>query len=203
LESRCLFCHNRGMTVDTRWFMDAIHARGMSLRGLAREMKVEPSTLSRSFRGQRRIQLADAQILARKLQQPVTEVLRAAGLDGIESPEPLPEQIVVTALVQPDGTLQMLHAPRAIDRPAVVPVAGAALMRNTGWIDGALVTLGASTPLQDAIDRTGVATLKGGTQVIGVVRRAFAGKLDLETLDRRLEDVTITDFHPVLSIHPR
>lgn len=190
--------------VDTKWFMDAIRARGMSLRGLAREMKVAPSLLSRAFRGQRRIQLEDARALATKLQQPVADVLRAAGLNGLEAPPaPLPERLIVTAIVQPDGTLTPILRPRAIDLPPVVPVADTVLLRGAGWLDGALVTLGAPIPLHDAIDRTGVATLKGGTQVLGVIRRAFAGQLDLETLNRRLDDVTVTALQPVLTIHPR
>lgn len=69
--------------IDSDWFYRRIAAREMSLREVARTIDMDPTALSRTLRGQRRLQMAEVEQLAATLGVGIDEVLRHAGLPSL------------------------------------------------------------------------------------------------------------------------
>lgn len=69
--------------IDSDWFYRRIAAREMSLREVARTIAMDPTALSRTLRGQRRLQMAEVEQLAATLGVGIEEVLRHAGLPSL------------------------------------------------------------------------------------------------------------------------
>jgi transcriptional regulator with XRE-family HTH domain len=62
--------------LDKLWFERERKKLGLSLRGLARAMEMEPSALSRAFNSKRLFKANEVQRLAQVLEQPVHSVLQ-------------------------------------------------------------------------------------------------------------------------------
>ncbi|MCV6545915.1 MAG: helix-turn-helix transcriptional regulator [Cohaesibacter sp.] len=89
--------------INKDWFMSAFKDRGTSLRRTAKHLEIDPSAMSRTLSGQRKLQMNEAQALARFLNIPVADVLANAGMDINQVPEnssiPLSKQIDGTGLI--------------------------------------------------------------------------------------------------------
>lgn len=112
--------------VDKAWFLTKLEDQKLSVRGLARQMGVDPSAISRTLSGERRMQMDEAKQIAHFLRVPVAEVMRHAGvsvdLDG------MPTRIMLAAVIGEDGTLDRLKEPRALPQ-GVIEKAQAAISR--------------------------------------------------------------------------
>lgn len=71
------------MKVDTQWFRFRLQDRRMTQRQLASLMKMDPASVSLMLRGQRRMQLMEAERMAYFLNVGVEEVLFHAGVRSI------------------------------------------------------------------------------------------------------------------------
>lgn len=67
-------------SVDTVWFTDRLRDRGLSQRGLAKLMDIDPAAISLTFRGKRKLTLDEAAQLAVLLNVSTTDVLERAGM---------------------------------------------------------------------------------------------------------------------------
>jgi DNA-binding transcriptional regulator YdaS (Cro superfamily) len=70
--------------MNTQWFRHHLSQRKLSQRGLARLMGLDPASVSLMLRGQRRMTMEEAHAIATIISMPVTEVLRAAGVDVLD-----------------------------------------------------------------------------------------------------------------------
>lgn len=68
------------MTINGNWFRTKLTQKNRSQRGLAKHLKLDPGAITLMFNGKRRMQLDEAQKIASFLGEPVSDVLRAAGL---------------------------------------------------------------------------------------------------------------------------
>ena len=66
--------------VDTEWFTERLRDRGLSQRGLAKLMNIDPAAVSLTFRGKRKLTLEEAAQLAVLLNVSTTDVLARAGM---------------------------------------------------------------------------------------------------------------------------
>ena len=75
--------------IDTQWFKGLLADRQISQRQLAFKMGMDPASMSLMLRGRRKMNLHDAELMARQLNVRVDEVLFHAGVRGLgpgESP---------------------------------------------------------------------------------------------------------------------
>lgn len=67
--------------IDRKWFQSKLVEKSITQRKVAAALGVDPSSVTVLFAGNRRLQLAEADILADLLGEPVAEVLKHAGMD--------------------------------------------------------------------------------------------------------------------------
>jgi lambda repressor-like predicted transcriptional regulator len=161
------------MKTNTKWFRDRLAERALSLRQLAKKIDLDPSALSLTFRGKRKMTLEEANQIANLLGVQVTEILRQAGVpvsddvQGVRLVGTVDARSVVKALT---GGAKRIHA------PADVPIEGYALQiraANTfhdGWV---LFVSGDKTAPELMLDRVGVIYLANGDRIVGVMRRGY------------------------------
>jgi len=68
--------------IDSQWFYDALDEAGQSLRSVARHMKMDPSLLSRKFRGEVWFKPHEIEAVCNFIRLSSDEALRRAGLMG-------------------------------------------------------------------------------------------------------------------------
>jgi phage repressor protein C with HTH and peptisase S24 domain len=67
--------------MDGHWFQDQLRRAGHTQAELARALGIDPSAVSKLFKGERQLKLVEASHLARFLNLPYEEVVRRAGVD--------------------------------------------------------------------------------------------------------------------------
>lgn len=67
------------MSPDTRWFQDAIRAKGYSQRGFAKLIPIDHAALSLMLHGKRKMSVHEAAEIANLLGKPVEEILNRIG----------------------------------------------------------------------------------------------------------------------------
>lgn len=72
--------------IDRDWFRTKLTEKNRSQRGLAKHIGIDPGAVTLMFKGERRMQLHEAEAIASFLGEPVIDVLRAAGLPIGQSP---------------------------------------------------------------------------------------------------------------------
>lgn len=112
--------------IDSEWFYERLENSGLSLRQLAKNIDLDPSSLHRTFNGGRKMQLEEAKHIATFLRAPINEVLRHAGmsvdLDG------LPTRIMLTSIIGEDGVIERIKEPKPLPQ-SVIEKAQAAISR--------------------------------------------------------------------------
>jgi transcriptional regulator with XRE-family HTH domain len=101
--------------MDGHWFQDQLRRSGRTQAELARALGVDPSAVSKLFKGERQLKLVEASHLARFLDIPYDEVMRRAGVDQPPSGGTLP-----------GGEAAMSASAGAGDQRDLIPVRSAA-----------------------------------------------------------------------------
>lgn len=164
----------KSQKVNTAWFKDRLAERDMSLRRLAKLMKLDPSAVSLMLRGMRQMSAEEANKISGLLTIPVTEVLAQAGLN-IEDDA---RQLQIKATIDSRGSLTSITAknPRRMAAPRDVPANGiAAQVRAPELLqDGWVVFAGAYDSRVDAlIDRLCIVDLRGDGHRVGTLKRGY------------------------------
>jgi len=164
----------KSQKVNTAWFKDRLAERDMSLRRLAKLMKLDPSAVSLMLRGRRTMSADEANKISGLLTIPVTEVLAQAGLT-IEDDA---RQMQIKATIDSRGVLTSITAknPRRMAAPRDVPGNGiAAQVRAPELLqDGWVIFAGAFDARVDAlIDRLCILELRGEGHRVGTLKRGY------------------------------
>ena len=87
------------LNIHGDWFRTKLTEKRRSQRQLARHLELDPAAITLMLRGERRMQLEEARSIAAFLGEPVTDVLRAAGLPLKDeaAKEQTPTRIVASA----------------------------------------------------------------------------------------------------------
>lgn len=140
--------------IDSKWFYARLADRRMSLRGLARELGMEPSSLSRTFRGERRMQMVEAEQIAARLNLPVEEILQHTGI-RLTGQSPGDNLAVLAATIETQDGRVLLSDRRPLPRPMHDEVLRYQRVRSTVIKDGGVAiirgTTGPLAPLDDSI----------------------------------------------------
>ena len=166
------------MTVDRRYFEGLMADRKLSLRGLARRMSLGHSQLSLTFSGTRRMKLEEASALASIFSVPMSDVIRAA---GIELPPTGEMRVPVVGGMRSDGTIEPTPegAAERATAPCQMPEDTAAVQIRTaggafGWADGWLLFFRKTGHVEPGcLGRLCVAQVAGGPMIVATLARGY------------------------------
>jgi len=164
----------QAIKTNPKWFRDRLAERNMSLRQLAKRIDLDPSAVSLTFRGRRKMTLKEANTIAVLLGLPVTEVIRQAGIDVAQDVQ----GVRLTGYVDGKSSIKNIPANqvRAIVGPPDVPHDGFALQIRaaSNFYDGWMVYVGPQSDMPWlCLDRICVVALPGGQRVLGTLRRGY------------------------------
>lgn len=178
----------------------------MSMRQLAKRIELDPSAVSLTFRGMRKMTLQEANQISSLLGVPVTEVIRQAGIDVSQDIKGVRLSGYIDALSCVND-LPKPHKP--FNAPVDVPADGYAIQVrapsafNDGWF---LIVSGGEHLPELLVDRLCVVALKGGKQVVGTLRRGYEpdtyNVLPLMPSAPTLENVEVVGAATVLWMRP-
>lgn len=192
--------------VDTKWFKEQLAARSVSMRTLAKKIDIDPSSMSLTLRGLRRMTNEEAARISAELSVPVTEVLRHAGVRVTEDLH----SVRMGGIVDCDGIVHDTENKARIAAPVDVPSDGYVLQvrcpqaLHDGWL---LLCAANVTPADEAIDRLCVVHLASGERVIGTLKRGYEQRTynvvsTIPTVEVR-ENQAVSHANQVLWIRPR
>lgn len=162
------------MTVDKRFFKALMAQQKLSLRALATKMDMGHSQLSLTFSGKRRMQLDEANHLAKIFGVPLARVAEAAGIAEVRD-----RRVPMLGFIRGDGTIDVLDKPERISAPEGLPEGVIVLQAHTAdspnaWLDGwSFFCVRPSEIAGDAVGRFCYVKIEGGAQVLATVRRGY------------------------------
>jgi len=202
--------------IDTDWFKDTMDAQHLSVRGLARLMKLDHGAVSRMLNGHRKMQMDEASAIANFLSVPVKEVLKHAGvavdLDGE------PTRILLASTINAKGHIQRITEPLPLPQ-SIIDRAQAAVAKYDGQIMAAQIRAheGPLTALDDAVvlfkhtntvDPAALGVLSvcrsyGGDQIIAkIISARKTGEARVTTIDGKNREFELHTATPILAILP-
>jgi transcriptional regulator with XRE-family HTH domain len=126
--------------VNTGYFTSLLGERGMSLRGLAKHLGLDPSAVSLMFRDKRQMQMSEAVEIARLLGAPLSDVMKNAGIEASDVSRLIPVigRIDGNGVADVDWKSKAERVPGPIDLPAdcaavIADTAMSALELLDGW----------------------------------------------------------------------
>lgn len=192
--------------IDSAQFKRWMKAKGISLRRLAAEMRVDPSTMTYILKGTRAIKRHEYEQFARLLEVPIEDVLRAAGV-----PLPTSQARQVPLAAHYDGeSVTNIEPTEHMPAPPDVPDDAIGILCRTarspaealdGWL---LFTAPRTATNNQALNRLCLVWLKCGKQVLAYVKRGYRPhSFNLQPIAGvPLENVVIEFFAPILWIRP-
>ncbi|MGZ2448272.1 transcriptional regulator with XRE-family HTH domain [Rhizobium ruizarguesonis] len=203
--------------IDSAWFQNQLKDNGKSLRGLARHLEIDPSAVSRTFSGQRRMTMEEATQIALFLGLPVTEVMKHAGISM--DAEGAATRILLAAFIDETGTMQRLTEPRPL--PATViekaqlaigsgyrkQVIAAQIRASSGplsiWDDAVLLFNHTDVVEPAAIGSLSICRVRGGKQILAKVDRARkTGEASVVSPAGKIEDAILETATPIIAVIP-
>jgi transcriptional regulator with XRE-family HTH domain len=203
--------------IDGEWFHNRLKDTGKSLRALARHLNSDPSAVSRTFSGSRKMKMEEAVQIAIFLSVPVSEVIKHAGITS--EADALQARILLAATIDEDGTLHMLPEPRPLPQAVIEKaqlaasghctrqIIAAQIRASSGTLaiwDDAVVLFGQSELVDPAaIGALSICGLRDGKQILARVERARkTGEADLVSPAGKIEDAILTTATPVIALIP-
>jgi transcriptional regulator with XRE-family HTH domain len=197
------------MTVNEKWFREALTRAGKSQRDLAKFMDLDPSSLTHAFKGRRRLQLDEAQKIASFVGEQVEDVLKAAGVKLGRSTAVIIEhtpQVPVIGEVDATGVVTIPEKEYSVSGVSTLPADVVAVrLRSVPSLGNAVVFVAPGGDIDpEAIGRLSMVTLAGSGQrrVCKVDRGIDRGQYALTFLDGSQSETKISAAAPVLYIRP-
>jgi transcriptional regulator with XRE-family HTH domain len=162
------------MTVDKRFFKALMAQQKLSLRAVATKMGMGHSQLSLTFSGKRRMQLDEANQLAKLFGVPLARIAEAAGIAGVRD-----TRLPMLGYMCGDGSVVLLEKPERTPAPEGLPEGVIVLQAHTAdsanaWMDGwAFFCVRPTEVAGDAVGRFCYAKIEGGPAVLATVRRGY------------------------------
>ena len=197
---------NAQTRMNTMFFKNRLADRKITQRKLAALLQLDPAAITLMLRGERRMQPAEAQIIAEVLGLPITQVLREAGIPVTEDVSTVPIAGSVDSsgriTLMPVGTHEMIAAPPDVPRDGYALQMRAFGDAQDGWV---LYVSDASTSADLHLDRLCAVSISDGRAVLAWVRRGYRqGLHNLMLWPSRdaLHDQSLVSVSPVLWLHP-
>lgn len=200
------------MKVDGRWFKERLAAKRITFVQAGKYLDLDPSSLSKTFKGTRRLQLEEAGKLARLINAPLNEVLTRAGMDVHIVTAKAPDAAPLVGTIDATHTVASIDRPGArVSRPSELPDTVVALVYQTArtkadMLDNWLVFVEplAGTVNPNSIGRLAHVRLRDGREMVVFVRRgAFPGVHQLwDYTGPVMTEAQLNAANPVLLIRP-
>jgi transcriptional regulator with XRE-family HTH domain len=186
--------------VNERWFKSQFALKRLSQRKLAEYLNLDPSAVTHTIRGKRRMQLDEAVKIARFLGVAVEQVLQNAGLRLGDDTAKVP----LVGHVDERFEVHIGEQTRIIEVPARVPQGTVAVNMQTGMAAGGMVFFKPSDTIDPAaIGRLSIAEMENGPIILSNIGRGYApGLYQLVTRDGIINDATLRSATPVLWLRP-
>lgn len=163
--------------LDAEWFQNQLRLRQLTVRGLAKLMDLNPSTVSLLLRGFRSIHDDDVVKLADIFGCSTVEIMKRAGAPIRDEVRTVP----VSAFLGPDDIVHMLPemAANVIEAPHSTPANAYALQIRTGRLyDGwLLIVSGSKLSPSDCIGTSIVYCRRDGVMGAGIIQRGYVDGL--------------------------
>jgi transcriptional regulator with XRE-family HTH domain len=189
------------------WFVQRLAAIQMSQRKLAKLLGLDPTAITLTFRGERRITTVEVHTIANLFNVSVAEVMRQAGFDVSDDVH----KVKIKGYIGDKSHVTLFDKP-PLDwaaAPADVPTDSFCLQvrqagsSNDGWL---IFVSGEKTTAENLIDRPALVELEDGTQMTCLIRRGYkAGTSNLYSLHGTAElheNQKVAWASPVLWIRP-
>jgi len=205
-------------TVDKAWFLSRLEDQRLSVRGLARDMGIDASAVSRMLSGQRKMQMDEAKQIAHFLRVPVAEVMRHAGvsvdLDG------MPTRIMLAATIDQTGHMERMKEPRplpqaiiekvqaAISRAGNGQIIAAQIRATTGplaiWDDAVVLFKPTEVVEHDAIGTLAICRTRdnGKQAMVRLTRARKTGEATIQRATGDTAEVMLETAAPVIAVIP-
>ena len=204
--------------IDKEWFFSRLEDQRMSVRGLARQLGIDASAVSRTLSGQRKMQMEEAKQIAHFLRVSVSEVMKHAGvsidLDG------LPTRVMLAAIIGADGRLERMMEPSPLPQSVIDKAQAAILKAGNGQVIAAQIR--ASTgPLAiwddavvlfmptDTVDHAAIGTLSicrnrstGIQKMARLLRARKTGEATIQWASGDTEEVMLDTASAILAVIP-
>jgi transcriptional regulator with XRE-family HTH domain len=194
-------------TVNKKWFVERLASVQMSQRSLAKMLGLEPSAITLTFDGRRRITSLEVHRLAELFNVSVAEVMRNAGFDvnddivKLNVVGSIGEKSVIKYFDKAD--IEQTIAPSDVPRNSFCLQVRQPGHANDGW----MIFISAERVLgTNLLDRPALVELEDGTQMTALVRRGYKdGTVNLYPLhgnNEPLENQSVKWASPILWIRP-
>ena len=164
--------------IDKKWFVAKLQEKEITQRKMAAALGVDPASVSVLLSGNRRLQLAEAEVIAQLLNEPVVDVLRHAGV-SVEAGSA--ESVPIVGWIDDENVVHFKRpatGQRTVEAPPGVPSGCVALRYETqntlGSRDGWLIFFVPGSVVDvDALGRWSVVDVDGKT-VLRVINRGHS-----------------------------
>jgi len=202
--------------MDGEWFKEKLEDKGTSLRKLSSHLNLDPSAVSRTFSGQRRMTMEEATQIALFLGVPVSEVMKHAGIRDVDGGQ---VSILLAAIIDEHGALQRLSEPRPLPQSVIEKaklavgkdyskrVIAAQIRASSGplsiWDDAVLLFNHTDVVEPSAIGALSICRVRGGKQVLARVDRARkTGEASVISPAGKSEEAILETATPVIALIP-
>lgn len=195
----------RASRVDSDWFKARMEARGISMRGAAAQMGVDPSALSRRIHGEAEFDLYEAVDLAHILDEPFTSFVAKC---GVVLPREVGATVPLVGVAGVGGLIDTKRKlmPSKVDKPYEAPARSVAVRVEApaAAIDHWVCFYLPSTKIEaEAVGRLDIVQTHDGKEYLTVLNRGYErGRWNLQPLvgGPPMEDVMVSSATPVLMI---
>lgn len=193
------------MPVDTSWFRARLGDHGLSQRGAARLLGLDPAALSLTLRGRRAMKLTEAAELARLLGVPIEDVLARAGVEAMTGGMAIPVAGWMDGMceIHLDAELGTVPHPGGDLAPGSSAIQSRTAGTPLDYMDGWLIFAGPPVE-RGAADHTGrlcLVRMARGVTYLAQLRRGYRrGHWNLNGPAASMNDVALDWSAPVSQI---
>lgn len=175
--------------LNVRWFKEQIRAAKLSQRQIAFKMDIDPSIISHTFNGRRRMTFEEAVKWAELLGQPLSVVALNAGIDvNASAPDHGLAQSLVLGDIEVIGwvdgaftvVMGLAKGPKRVPNPSPTVIDGTDLValrcQTGGFMDGALLYYRNNPDpgaFYESLERSCVVKIAGGKTVVRAIKRGY------------------------------
>jgi len=161
--------------INTKWFIDRLKEKEMSMRQLAKRMNLDPSAVSNMLNGKRMMRTEEANKIANLLGLDVREVIKQSGVPIEEGVR----YVSVTLRAIENGEVENIppETVRKYPAPNDVPFDAEAVQirDNNSNLDGWIMYSGlVKKDFASSTGRLCVVTLQDSRRILGVLKRGYA-----------------------------
>lgn len=159
--------------VNEDWFKEQLVLKRLSQRKLARHLGLDPSAITLTLKGKRRMQMDEAANIAVFLGVPVEEVLKNAGLT---LGKPISNPVRIVGSVSYANRIELIDTDDVVESPPMMPAETVALTVGDpdSLLYGSLLFYKPESEINpDAIGRLSIVKLRSGKSILARIDRGI------------------------------